>query len=464
MQIVPTTKDAYRLFHNGTLAFARAERQGFRFHIKKAQKHQIKLTNKIQLLENKIKQSIFYKDWERFTKGPVNIYSSDQLSKYLYDVLKIEPPKRTKTNRGSTDVQSLEKLNIKEINYLLEIRKLKKIRDTYLGSFFREQIDGIIHPSYNLNFVRTYRSSCLNPNFQNIPKRDEFAKMITRSCIYPRKGNQLMEIDYGQLEVRIAACYNGDQKLIDDILHGDMHSDMTLKLFLLDNFDKNIPGHNLLRAATKNGFVFPEFYGSYYKNCAINLACTWGLLPDKGNWKKGQGIEIENGVHLADHLKTKKIRNLNHFTNHIERVENIFWNERYKVYSKWKDSWWTQYQKTGYIDLKTGFRCSGLLTKNDATNWSIQGAAFHCLLWSFIELDIQLRRYKFKTKIIGQIHDSIILDVYPPELEKVSALAYDITVNQLAKHWDWITVPLEVEADLGGVNQSWLSLTPYKKF
>jgi len=70
---------------------------------------------------------------------------------------------------------------------LLEIRKLKKIKDTYLDSYLREQVDGIVHAFFNLNNVRSGRSGSSNPNLQNVPRRDEEAMHIVRRAIIPRK-------------------------------------------------------------------------------------------------------------------------------------------------------------------------------------------------------------------------------------------------------------------------------------
>ena len=132
-------------------------------------------------------------------------------------------------------------LEIPELNNLLQIRKLKKNRDTYLNGFLREQVNGYIHPSFNLHLVRTFRSSANSPNFQNIPIRDKESMQLTRRALFPRPGHQLLEIDYGQLEVRIAACYNQDKQLIHDIVQGDMHGDMASQIFMINPFDRDIP-------------------------------------------------------------------------------------------------------------------------------------------------------------------------------------------------------------------------------
>lgn len=457
MKMHPKTRQAYELLHDATLALADIERHGIHFDEQYANKQYHRLSKKIEVLEKKLKSSTFYKEWQMSSKNPVNINSNPQLRHFLYKVKGYTPASTTKkSGEGSTSEDALEALKIPELDILLKIRKLKKLRDTYLGSFTTEQSNGIIHPFFNLHNVITFRSSSSKPNFQNIPKREETAMTITRRCLIPSKGNLLLEGDYGQLEVRIAACYNQDPKLIDDIVHGDMHADMASEIFFIKNLDKdNIKGHSTLRKAAKNGFIFPEFYGDYFGRCAVILAHEWGKLPEKGRWGKNKGIEIVDGLYLSDHLRSNGIKDFDDFKDHIEKIENDFWNKRYPVYRDWKESLWSNYQEKGYIDLKTGFRCQGVMDKNNAINYPVQGAAFHCLLWSLIRIHSLLNKQGFKTKIIGQIHDAIIFDVYPPELEDVKKLATDVMTRQLPDNWDWITVPLEVEFDEGKINESW---------
>lgn len=461
MKPIPNVSTAYRLLHDGTIALAKIERNGMRIDLELCAEHEKTLTKKINELELKIKGSSFYKNWTRATKGIPNLYSNQQLGYFLYDVLKIKPVKTTTSGKGSTDEEALSKLNVKELNDLLQIRKLLKIRDTYLKSFVREQINGWIHPSFNLHTVRTYRSSSNNPNFQNVPKRDKEAMYICRSVIFPRKGHQLMELDYGSLEVRIAACYHQDPEMIrylkDD--SSDMHGDMTKEIFLLDTFDKSIPGHSHLRAATKNGFVFPQFYGDYYKNNAYSLAVDWCGMNDK-RWSAKSGTVIGDTI-IGKHLISKGITSMNKFIDHIKKIENHFWNDRFPVYKKWKEDTWNMYLRTGQIPMFTGFVCTDEMRKNEAINRAIQGSAFHCLLWSLIQVDKFFTKNNYKSRFIGQIHDALVVDVYPPELMKVAKIVKKIATEELPKNWKWINVPLKIEADLGGVDESWHLLKPY---
>jgi len=228
---------------------------------------------------------------------------------------------------------------------------------------------------------------------------------------------------------------------------------MTRQIFLIDKFIKGEPTHDLLRSATKNGFTFPEFYGDYYKNCASILACNWGKLPT-GKWSKGQGVPFEK-TYLSDHLINKGISSLNHFVEHIKKIEQDFWENRFSEYAEWKERWWTIYKKYGYIDLLTGFRCSGYMGKNDCINYPVQGAAFHCNLWTFIQLDKEIINQNFDTRIVGQIHDSIILDVHPDELSKIIHIAKRISTVELPKEWRWIIVPLDIDMELCPIDGSW---------
>ena len=460
----PTQKDAYRLLHHGALALQRAEDQGIRIDLDYCNNEIERITNKIKEIEKDFYSTKFYKHWKKSLgdKKP-NITSNDQLGKFLYKTKKLTPPKTTASGKGSTDEKSLQNLKIPALDKLLRMRRLRKIRDTYLKGFMKEEVNGFIHPNFHLHLARTYRSSSSNPNFQNIPKRDKEAMQICRKALYPRKGHQLLEVDFGALEVRIAACYHQDPTMLKYIRNpeSDMHGDMAQQIFMLNKLDKSKPGHKTLRAGAKNGFVFPQFYGDYYGNNAVSLACNWGELPT-GTWKEGQGIEIEEGTRLADHLRKKGVKTLGQFTEHLKNIEQDFWTRRFPVYQKWKEDWYQDYLDTGYIDMLTGFRCYGPMGKNDCINYPVQGSAFHCLLWILIELEQRLRQGKWNSRIIGQIHDAIVFDVDPGELEALVPLVRQVLCEELPKTWKWINVPLDVEMDLAPVNASWADIQSYQ--
>lgn len=448
-----TATDAYKLLHDGIQALAKVEQAGLRIDVEYIKNKKKEITREINALEKQFLKTTFFKDWLKSSKE-VNIYSPTQLGKFLYTTKNLKVFKQTVTGKGATDEEALRQLRIPELDTLLQIKKLKKIRDTYLESFEREQVNGTLHPFYQLHLVKTFRGSSDSPNFQNIPKRDQEAFDICRSAIFPRPGNQLVEFDYKQLEVRISATYHQDPQLIADITAGDMHRDMAVEIFQIGQYDPNEPSHKVLRSATKNGFIFPQFYGDYYKNCAVNLAFGWGKLSKTRKWKPGEGIVYED-KHLADHLIERGFTNLESFTEHIRKIEDYFWKKRYPTYAKWKDDWWQQYQRTGIVESKTGFTYRGVMRKNDVINYAVQGSAFHCLLWSLIEGVKAQTKEHWDSRIVGQIHDSIIMDVNPRELKKVIKVMRCIMCNDIRQKWEWITVPLDVDVEIHPVDGSW---------
>lgn len=458
MAIKATTKDAYKLIHDGVLAFSRAERQGIRLDTEYCERKRKHLSRKIKYYEEKLMDTNFYKRWQHIYGTRTNIHSNQQLANFLYNKMKITPPKMTeKAVVGSTDEQTLQRLNIPELDILLKIRKLEKIKETYLGGFIRENNNGYLHPTFLLHTVRTYRSSSADPNFQNIPKRDKEAMQICRKALLPRENHQLIEADFSALEVMISACYHKDPKMLQYLndKKSDMHLDMAKQIFLFDEMDKSNSIHAKIRQGAKNGFVFPQFYGDYYANNAKALA-EWVELP-MGIWKDNSGIQLPENICIGEHLRKKGIKSFKQFTDYMQRVENDFWNNRFRVYNEWRKERIKQYRKNGYLDMYTGFRCSGIMRQNEIVNYPIQGTAFHCLLFTFIEMDRKIQKEKWDSKLIGQIHDSIIMDVHPDELLQVKKALQHIVKEVLPNTWKWINVPLEIDIDVYGVNKSWAS-------
>jgi len=451
--IHPNTQEAYKLFHEGMLAFARAEQAGMRIDAEYCERKKTEITDQIEDLETQIMKSNFGRHWKHSMGPGFKLTSNQQLATYLYKIKKLTPIKMAESGKmGATDDEALSKLNIPELNQLLDMRKLIKIRDTYLDAFIREQVNGFIHPFFNLHLVITFRSSSDSPNFQNIPKRDKRAMKLVRGAIYPRLGHQFLSMDFSGIEVRMACIYTQDKKLIYDTVHGDMHKDMAIELYMLDGLDKHHDGEKNLRQGGKNGFVFPEFYGDYYGNC------VQGLLE----WAKVS--YLTDGTPALVHMQDKKlitlhedgtVRNFDNFTKHVQHVEDMFWNERYRTYKEWKNKTWADYQKTGYVDLKTGFRCGGLMGKKDVCNYPLQGSAFHCLLWTFNETDRWMRKEQTKSRLVSQVHDELTSDCPPEETRMVAGQINRIASQALPKHWPWINVPLEIEAEVAPVDGNW---------
>ena len=142
MNIQPTQLDAYKLIHDGTLALARAEQAGMRIDVEYCEKKKTHLTRKIARIEDNLSKTDLVKQWKKINRQNFNMDSNDQLGKILYDVMGIKPPKETKSGKGSTDEDTLSQIDLPELKDILRIRKLRKVRDTYLDAFVREQVNG----------------------------------------------------------------------------------------------------------------------------------------------------------------------------------------------------------------------------------------------------------------------------------------------------------------------------------
>jgi DNA polymerase-1 len=449
-----TTIDAYKLLHEGVLALAEVEANGMRIDENYLDMVLEDTRLKIIELSEQIKTDKVAKVWRKRFGARTNLDSGDQLGKVLFDSLDYECKERTEKGKPKTDIASLESLDIPFVKKYLKIKKLKKAHATYLTGIKRECRNGFIHPVFNLHIAQTFRSSSDSPNFQNMPIRDPMMAKLIRSCFIPRKGGRIVETDYSGIEVHAAAWYHKDPVMLEYILDDtkDMHRDMGAQCYKLA--PKQVT--KLVRYCGKNKFVFPQFYGDWYLSCAPAL---WSSIDQLG-------LETKDGMPLKQHLMNKGIDRLGSlnpkvdpiqgtFVHHIKKVQEHFWGVRFKDYTAWKDSWYEAYKKTGSFQTLTGFEISGWMKRNEVINYPVQGVAFHCLLWSLIQLQKALKKNKMKTKIVGQIHDSIVADVPDAEFKDYLALSNEVMTKKITKHWPWIITPLEVEAEASPVNGSW---------
>lgn len=457
-RMIPTRADAYQLVHEGALALAQAERYGVCVDVEYCRKKKRHLERQSKRLHKKIQEEPEVKLWKKKYGRRFNLNSDEQLGDILYNELGFKPTKITEKSKdtgnekGSTDHEALSEINLPFIPMYIRTKKLKKAWDVING-IEREQVAGLIHPNYTLNFVDTYRSSCQDPNLQNVPVRDIFLQKITRTAFIPRSGNQLLEIDYGGIEVHSACWYHKDPTMLHYLQDplADMHRDLAAQLYILEEFIKNIEywkdktKGKIVRYAGKNKYVFPEFYGSYYIECAKNL---WLAIDELK-------LVAPDGSSLKDYLKTKGIKTYKQFEKHVQAVEDDMWNRRFKVYNQWKKDWYNDYVEKGYMDTLTGFRISGILRRNQIINYPVQGVAFQCLLWSFKEITKIAIKENWKSRPVMQIHDSIILDVHPSELAMVMETCHRIMIDELKKNWSFIITPIEIEADITPINGTW---------
>lgn len=450
MNIHPLTQEANQLLLDGALALSRAERNGIRVDVKYYEDQKEYLTKRINRAAQRFELTDLARTWKRTYRGDVNFDSDSQLSRVLFGVMKITPEKTTAKGNPSVDQEALEALDVPGLKEILEIRKLTKLRDTYIKGMLAEQVDGYIHPFFHLHTVKTFRSSSSSPNFQNQPNREPESKKAIRRGIKARPGHLILCADFKGIEVAIGHAYHLDpnMKIYLEDKTTDMHRDVAMKSFFIDDpTEVSKP----LRQSGKGDFVFPQFYGDWYKS---NAKAMWSHIqaPDY--------VLKKSGTHILSHLAQHGIKTHAQLEAHIEQVERWFWGERFPVYDQWKKDNLRLYHQNGYIDYKTGFRVQGVMGRNEASNYPVQGSAFHVLLWCFIQLDRIAQEQRWDSRLVGQIHDEIVMDVHPNELGKVIATLREIMTVRVREHWHWITVPLEAEIEGCPVDGSWYDKAP----
>jgi DNA polymerase I-like protein with 3'-5' exonuclease and polymerase domains len=461
MNCHPQTKEAYQLFHDGALALARAERNGIRCDTDYCVSMITHIDRQTKRLEKTMLSSELFTMWRRAYGSRFNPDSNDQMADILYSPSYLDNTpisytdgkcKRCKGTgctfcRGvgrnpSTNAESLEAANIPALKEYLHIKKMYKAQD-YLKGFMAEQVGGIIHTNFNLHFVRSFRPSTDHPNLANVPVRDPWMKKTVRPAIKASPGHKLVCADFKGVEVSIAACYHHDPEMFVYLFDktNDMHRDLAMRLYKLPQDFVTKP----IRQSGKSNWVFPQFYGDWFKSCAESLWVDAHLDTHV----------LSNGMRLTEWLAQHGCPTLPDFEEHCKQVEQWMWFEKWPVYMQWKKEWVADYVKKGYFDTLTGFRCQGVMDRKQATNYPIQGSAFHCMLQCIIWMDADSIKENWKSRICNQIYDDMMIDCHPDEEQMViDKLRYYMT-EKLPKHYPWVCVPLEVDFEATSINGSW---------
>lgn len=446
-QLSPTQMKAFRFFMDGMLALAKVQSNGLPIDMAKVDALKAELTDRYERARAAVMTSREVAKYQQETGKQLNPDSNAQLASLLFDILKIKPPE----NRDVKE-NTLSKIGGTFCKAVLEMRHWSKTRDTFLDSYVREAVydeptgQWLIRPFFNLaagaggdgdGGPTTYRSSADSPNFQNIPKRDKEMKRLLRSLFVAPPGYKFIEADYKSLEVMVSASYHHDPQMIHYLQNpdSDMHRDTAADMYM--KRPEDITKEE--RSTIKSGYVFSSFYGASYRSCAIKM---WNDMPKSAK----------------DGLIKKGITTLEKFTAHVKKADDIFWNKRFRVYNAWRRKEWDRYQEYGYVQSYTGFRCYGPMGYTEATNRCIQGSAFHILLRALIWDVAAFEQRKFSSRIIGQIHDALVILVKEEEEKDVLRIVYENGVKNTSELFPWICVPLVIEADGSELGGTWAEM------
>jgi uracil-DNA glycosylase family 4 len=436
-----------RLLIDGTQTLARLHTNGIRLDTELAEKHRQTLTRRMKRYKTLIMDSEEVSKWKG--KSEFNPNSEPNLSELLYNILGYKGRKGVDGEEiKKVDEATLESFNSDFCDHLIKYRKNKKLRDTYLNGFCKEEVDYIVHPFFKLNNVDTFRSSSDSPNFQNVPKRSAEGQYITRSILKPSPGNRLVEYDYKALEVTIAGCVFQDPTWLEYCrdLSKDMHRDTAMEIlyYIKEEWDalpKEIS--KAARQAAKNGYVFPSIYGSSGRKAAAGM---WPQLPEE----------------VKEHLKKirnkswpKGIQSFRDFEARMVEYDQEYWGNRYPIYGKKKMKLYDQYERKGFIDQVTGFRCYGPMDFTQVVNYPVQGPASHVKLWALHCIEKELRERNMKSKPIAEVHDSMLFDVVPGEEKALDEMVHRLGSKNIEEQWDWVIAPLILEKERSAVDGSW---------
>ena len=347
----------------GAEALSDVQMNGIKVDVSYCKKAFMDLQKEVKDLKEELMSYDEIRRWKhKYGKG-FSFQSNKQLADILYNELEYEPIKFTDTGEPSTEQEALELTGAAFVPTLVKYNQTTRVKDTYIKGILREVVDGRIHPFFNLNLVNTYRSSSDAINFQNLPIRNPTMGSVVRKAIVAGKNYHLVEVDYSGIEVMGSSWHHQDPNMLAYIADpsSDMHGDTAMEIYKMDSLDKGTCEKDI-RKVSKNSFVFPEFYGDYWRSCAAQL---WNDIYK-------YNLKLKDGTPLKTHLKKHGIKNYKQFEIHIKNMEDHFWNNRFPVYNQWRKDRVDSYNKLGYGDSLFGFRFQGVLQKNKIFNYPIQ--------------------------------------------------------------------------------------------
>ncbi len=348
-----------------------------------------------------------------------NISSPMQVGEVLFDRLKIDPKaKRTKRGAYSTTEEILEKLRPENpiVDLILKIRALRKLLATYVNALpaLVNPRTGKIHTSFNQTVTATGRISSTNPNLQNIPVRTEDGREIRRAFI-PDPGDILLAADYSQIELRLMADMSGDPSMMEAFLSGeDIHRATAAKIYHEDI--ETVTADQRRMAKTAN-------FGIIYGISAFGLAARLGI-------PRTEAKEL-----IAGYFRT------------------------YPGVQDYMDRSIRGAQEKGYVttvmgrkrllpDIHSRNSVVRSYAERNAINAPLQGSAADIIKIAMVDIYREMKERGMRSRMILQVHDELVFNVCPEELDRMKELVVRNMVNAYSGR-----VPMEVGL---GTGENWL--------
>jgi DNA polymerase-1 len=300
---------------------------------------------------------------------------------------------------------------------VLEYRGLAKLKSTYVDALPLQVSTqtGRVHTDYMQTVAATGRLSSNNPNLQNIPIRTERGKQIRKAFIPRDQEHVLLAADYSQIELRIIAALSEEDNMIAAFKEGaDIHAATAAKVF-------NVPLASVSREQRSHAKTVN--FGIIYGVSAFGLSNQTDLSRAESK------VLIDTYYESYPKLKAYMNNQVN-FARENGYVETVLGRRRYLK------------------DINANNAIVRGAAERNAVNAPIQGSAADIIKLAMIAVQKTLDQQKLRTKMLLQVHDELVFDVYKPELEEVKELVKSAMENAFT-----LTVPLDVEL---GVGENWL--------
>lgn len=349
-----------------------------------------------------------------------NIASPKQLGDILFDKLKlVDKPKKTKTGQYATseDILSYLAKDHEIIKHILEYRGLAKLKSTYVDALPTqiEPATGRIHTDYMQTVAATGRLSSNNPNLQNIPIRTKRGRQVRKAFIPRDDHYTLLSADYSQIELRIIAALSEEETMIQAFKNGeDIHASTASKVF-------HVPLNEVTREQRSNAKT-------------VNFGIIYGVsafgLSNQTDLTRSESKELIDTYYATYPKLRNYISEQIDFARDNGYVQTVLGRRRYLQ------------------DINSRNAVVRGAAERNAVNAPIQGSAADIIKIAMIHIHNKLEAGNFKTKMLLQVHDELVFDVYKPELETIKTL-----VKTEMEQAYTLSVPLDVDL---GVGNDWL--------
>ena len=391
---------------------ARMERNGVRVDLAQLRSYAEGLRRETEALEAEVR--------EMAGEPGLNVSSPKQIGDVLFDKLKLDSrAKKNKNGSYSTDETILQSLADRHpiVGKILEFRAVKKLLSTYIEPFpgYVSPSDGKIHTTFNQALTATGRLSSSGPNLQNIPIRTERGMQIRKAFVPSTPDGLILSADYSQIELRIMAHLCGDAHLLQAFRDGvDVHAATAAKIF-------GIPVSEVTRE--QRGIAKTANFGIMYGISSFGLAQRLQLSRTAAKQIIDDYFAAFPSIRTFIDRTTATAREKGY-------VETLFGRRRYLP------------------DITSRNQTIRALAERNAVNAPIQGTSADIIKLAMISVQRRLEAEGLRSRMVLQIHDELVFDTFPDEVEALSKL-----VVEEMEHVITLSVPLTVECNHG---KNWL--------